>query len=412
MRMTRRAVVVGAVALTSIGALAGAGAAHATFPGTNGPIVYLASGGQLFMVDPTISPPVTQQITTAGAFQSANFDATGTHLVAETNAAWLDGIVFLDPKPGSTVTPLAGGNTADRSPSFDPTGTKVTFSNGGDIFVQNVDGTGRTNLTSAFANSLAEPDWSPDGQFIAFQDNTDFQIKKINVADGTITTLTPAAAGCTSVVNGCFDPSYSGDGQHVAYGKDGANQGIYDVLSSGAATAVTRLSTGDDDTPAYAPDGTAVVFQGPPPFKMTTVPTSGTMARTQIGEIVAGRLSWGVKPAEPPAGPPPSNEFSFGALSRNTKKGTAVQTITVPGSGELLLGGKGVVAYRAVAGRASKQFVTTGDVPVTIEATGKAAKKLKKKGKAKVTATFTFTPDGGTTSTQTKKIKLKRKRKK
>jgi len=410
--MRRTTVAVAAVALTSIGALAAAGAAQATFPGANGPIAYVASG-QVFLVDPTISPPVTQQITTAGAFQSVNFDATGTHLVAETNAAALDGIVFLDPKPGSTVTRLPGGDIADRSPSFDPTGTKVTFSNAGDIFVQNVDGTGRTNLTSAFANNVTEPDWSPDGQFIAFQDSTDFQIKKINVADGTISTLTPAAAGCTSNVNSCTEPSYSGDAQHVTYGLNGAAEGIFDVLASGTATAVTRLSTGNDDFPAYAPDGTAVVFQGPfPGVRMTMVPTSGTMARTQIGEISPLRLAWGVKPAEPPVEPPPSNEFTLGALSRNTKKGTAVQTITVPGPGELLLGGNGVVAYRAVAKRASKQFVTTGDVPVTIEATGKAAKKLKKKGKAKVTATFTFTPDGGTTSTQTKTIKLKRKRKK
>ncbi len=100
--MRRRAVAV-STALATVAALAGAGPAHASFPGANGPIAYVNSG-QIFLLDPTISPPVTQQITKAGSFQSVNFDATGRKLVADTNAAGLDGVVFLEPKPESTIT--------------------------------------------------------------------------------------------------------------------------------------------------------------------------------------------------------------------------------------------------------------------------------------------------------------------
>lgn len=407
--MRRRAVAVAISALTLTGALAGAGTAQASFPGTNGVIAYIDfPSTQIFLLDPSISPPVTQQITKAGQFFGVNFDATGRHLVAETNAPGLDGVVFLDPKSEATITPLAGGNPADGAPTFDPSGTKVAFHNAGDIFIQNVDGSGRTNLTAAIADSFSEPDWSPDGQSIAVEDDTDLQIKKIAVADGTVTTLTPPAAGCAA--NQCNDPSYSGDGLHVAYDQDGAaTQGIYDVLSSGAATSVTKLSTGNDDNPAYAPQGNQVVFNGPSLF-MFIAASDGSMGRAQIGQVQTGRSSWGIKPVEPTP-EPPSNVFTFGALTRDKSKGTATQTVTVPGPGELVLGGSGVVAQRPSTDRSLRLAVVGGDVLVKIKAKGEAKKKLKKKGKATVNPTFTFTPTGGTASTQTKQVKLKKQKK-
>src|SRR5215213_9313271 len=221
--MRRSKVVAATVSLMSVAALAGAGAAHAAFPGTNGLIAY-PSGGALFTVDPAIFPPVTQRLTKAGVFNAVNFSADGKMLAASETA----GIVFLEPKPGATIVPLPGGDASDRNPSFDPTGTRITFQNANDIFVQNVDGTGRANLTSAFANNVNQPDWSPDGQFIAFEDDTDAQIKKISVTDGTITTLTPPAANCAAG-NPCQEPNWAPDGLTVAYDVDAVNPGIYEI---------------------------------------------------------------------------------------------------------------------------------------------------------------------------------------
>ncbi|MDX6582141.1 MAG: hypothetical protein QOI10_1325 [Solirubrobacterales bacterium] len=406
--MRRRTVATVTLALTLTGALAAAGPAQATFPGTNGIIAYIgtspSASSEVFTLDPKLSPPVTQQITTQGSFVSVNFDSTGLRLVAETNAAGLDGIVFLDPKPGTAVTPLTGGDVDDRRPGFDPTGTKIAFDNGGDIFVQNVDGTGRTNLTTGTADILIAADWSPDGQFIAFEDNTDEQIKKINVADGTITTVTPPAAGCSASAT-CDEPSFGPNGTHIAYDQDGVPRGIYDVLASGA-TSVTRLSIGNDDLAAYAPQGDRVAFQN---FTsdMATVPTDGSQVESPVTAVPVGRMSWGIKPV-PPA-PPPSNVFTFGALTRNLDKGTANQTVTVPGPGELTLSGGGIAAQRLGAKIAiGKPVAAAGDVVVKIKATGSKKTKLKKKGKVNVNASFTFTPNGGTANTLTKKIKLKR----
>ncbi len=131
-------------------------------------------------------------------------------------------------------------------------------------------------------------------------------------------------------------------------------------------------------------------------------PTSGTGWKTAIGTF-----------EEPSC---PSNEFSFGKLKRNKKKGTAKLTVKLPHPGELDLGGKGVKRQRpgaAGAGRASAKPVTEGGaVKLLIKPKGGKKKKLKKHGKVKVKVKVTYTPTGGTTSSQTKPVKLKKKLKK
>src|SRR3954470_2771201 len=129
--MRRRAVAVAATALT-FGVLAGAGPAQAFFPGTNGLIAYTV-GGNIFLVDPTLSPPVTQQITTVGGFNSVNWDATGKRLVAHSSNAGNQGINFLEPRSETPITLLPGTDINDDTPAFDPTGTKLVFEESNDI---------------------------------------------------------------------------------------------------------------------------------------------------------------------------------------------------------------------------------------------------------------------------------------
>jgi lysophospholipase L1-like esterase len=98
--------------------------------------------------------------------------------------------------------------------------------------------------------------------------------------------------------------------------------------------------------------------------------------------------------------PPPSNEFSFGKVKKNKRKGTAKLTVGVPGPGELELAKtKSVNADEESAESAGKD-------KLSIKPKGKARKKLNDKGKAKVKANVTYTPDGGTPNTEDKKIKL------
>jgi hypothetical protein len=94
----------------------------------------------------------------------------------------------------------------------------------------------------------------------------------------------------------------------------------------------------------------------------------------------------------------PSHDFSFTGTTRNKKKGRATTTVSVPGPGDVAVGGKGLAAQsRHTDGGA----VTLGVVP-----NRKTRNKLLAKGKARVTASFTYTPDGGSANTQPEKVKL------
>jgi hypothetical protein len=96
----------------------------------------------------------------------------------------------------------------------------------------------------------------------------------------------------------------------------------------------------------------------------------------------------------PGTAPPPSNDFSFGKVNKNKKKGTAKLTVEVPAPGET----KKV--------KADEGAITPGGAFVSIKPRGKAKKKLNNEGEAKVKAIVTYTRTGGSPNTKDKKIKL------
>jgi virginiamycin B lyase len=108
-------------------------------------------------------------------------------------------------------------------------------------------------------------------------------------------------------------------------------------------------------------------------------------------------------PPPPPPPAPPSNDFAFGNLERNERRGTAKLTVEVPGPGALELGGKRVKA-------ASEQPDASGDVALPIKARGKAKKRLRRDGREEVTVQVTYTPAGGESNTEDKPVKLIRRR--
>ena len=99
-------------------------------------------------------------------------------------------------------------------------------------------------------------------------------------------------------------------------------------------------------------------------------------------------------------GPPPANEFSFGKVKTNKRKGTAKLTVKVPGPGELAL------AKNAKVKGKKKGAAAAGKQKLPIKPRRTAKKRLAAKGNAKVEAEVTYTPDGGEPNTQTKRVKL------
>jgi hypothetical protein len=109
-------------------------------------------------------------------------------------------------------------------------------------------------------------------------------------------------------------------------------------------------------------------------------------------------------PGEPPQ---PSNQFSFGKVKKNKRKGTAKLTVEIEdGPGELGL----TKTKKVKADDEAVEGAGRTEEKLAIKPKGKARKKLGKKGKAKVKAEVTYTPDGGEPNTQSKKLKLKKRR--
>ena len=170
--------------------------------------------------------------------------------------------VYLIDANGGDQTPLV--NMRSRFPSWSNSG-KIAFDNGsptsGDIFVVNPDGSGLQQLTHDPTARNIRPDWSPDGQKIAFQSrlddptNDDIYVMNGDGSDVTRLTTNPAIDAA---------PAWSPDGRKIVFQSSrdpGGKTEIYSMNADG--TDQTRLTNypGRDQDPDWSPNGQQIVFE-------------------------------------------------------------------------------------------------------------------------------------------------------
>ena len=147
---------------------------------------------------------------------------------------------------GSGVTQLTSAFDFNFFPVWSADGTKIAFlhlllsPNSSDIYTMNADGSGLTNITNGTAVSPGDLTWSPDGTKIAFANSSEIYV--IN-ADGT---------GLTNLTNSAGDddsPAWSPDGLTIAY--DNGND-IYVMNANG--TGITNPTNGNGgESPNWQP---------------------------------------------------------------------------------------------------------------------------------------------------------------
>jgi TolB protein len=185
--------------------------------------------------------------------------------------------VYLIDANSSDQRPLAP-NQPGRWPSFSPDGKKIAFDNvsggpnsDGDIFVVNSDGTGSPqDLTKDLpVGRNIRPDWSPDGQRIAFVRNGEIEVMN---ADGSNPTCLTCRSDGTN--DGGLDnaPAWSPNGQQIAFQKtivlsNGAGHlEVYVMNADGSdETPLTNYdpntNPGDSDDPSWSPNGQQITFE-------------------------------------------------------------------------------------------------------------------------------------------------------
>ena len=182
---------------------------------------------------------------------------------------------------GDSLTRLTSGDAFDAVPDWSPDGDKLVFTSNRDgnyeIYVMDaVDADGDGNgdslarLTSGDAFDFF-PVWSPNGGKVAFQSNRDGDLE-IYVMDAVDADGDGNGDSLTHLTSGdAFDgvPDWSPDGDKIAFtsGRDGDFE-IYvmdavDADGDGNGDSLARLASGDafDCCAAWSPDGNKIAFE-------------------------------------------------------------------------------------------------------------------------------------------------------
>jgi Tol biopolymer transport system component len=145
------------------------------------------------------------------------------------------------------------------------------------VFDTTTSGLDQTLVAEGLAGAF-RPSWSPDGQWIAFGLGGWFQERAVMTAsiwrvrsDGT------GAEALTDNSTNCGFPSYSADGTKLVYRVWGAQGGLRILDLTTMATTV--LTTESDNLPDWSPDGSLILFTrktSPTNFDVCTIKPDGT----------------------------------------------------------------------------------------------------------------------------------------
>ncbi len=162
---------------------------------------------------------------------------------------------------GCLALPIIGGIGLVRSAGARPAsdGGRIVFVSNASIWVMDVDGRNKKQLTTSDETMDCRPAWSPDGKRIAFSRWTDdansWDIYTMNANGSNVSRLTDGPAGDAW-------PTWSPDGEQIAFGRYGEINAIYVMNSDGSNLKILAEDSSRLCYLAWSPDGTKIVYSG------------------------------------------------------------------------------------------------------------------------------------------------------
>jgi Tol biopolymer transport system component len=163
--------------------------------------------------------------------------------------------IFLMDIPTGSNTCLSDPNFMDSSPKFSPDNTCIVYSSRhtdsweSDIFMMNVDGSGKTNLTNTETTSEEGPIFSPDGTNLIYWSYYDLHSMNL---DGT------NKINITNDMSSQGTYKFSPDGFQVIY--VGFATDIFLINTDGASRLNLTNGNGYSDNPVFFPDSESILF--------------------------------------------------------------------------------------------------------------------------------------------------------
>jgi Tol biopolymer transport system component len=319
------------------------------------------------------------------------------------------------PATGGSETNVAAASGVDEyQPSISPDGSKICFTlqttpgspGSADIYTASLPSlTGLTNLSDDNTKGDINCTWSPDGTLIAYVNGVFSQGRLVMERSDDSSPFPIQLEDDQGSNNFDGNPDWAPDGRPQCLDKT-----VTTSVDEPVSIPIDCADTG----PAYEQTAVRAFAEQPAngsvpvdvidlPGSITYTPNPGFVGTDAFTVKSFDMVAFGDRNGTITVRVKPINDFRFGKVKRNKKKGTAKLTVKVPGPGKLQL-----AKSKKVKG-ATKRPKKKGKVTLKIKPTGKTKEKLAEKGKAKVTAKVTFTPTGGDPKTKRKTVKLKLK---